>query len=371
MKICTITCHDVYNYGASLQAFALQEYLKDLGHDVKIIDYKAPYQLAYKFSIKVSKESKFYGLYQKYPILKTLHGVKKYLLSLKTKGRIKAFDNFKHQYFQLTPHYDSYQHLAECPPDADVYIAGSDQIWNTELSNGSDPAYYLQFGKKETKRLSFAASFANPEISGGYNVFVNSMLKSLDSISVREFSGLDILKSFGINGLHVLDPVFLLSAERWLDKLNIKSENRIIKDKYILVYDLKKNKTTELRDEAKRLSIKYQCKIVAVNDREETSYADININSAGPVEFVNLIVNCEAVLADSFHASAFSVIFHKPMWIYYHSRNVARIQDLLEIVGLPERLNPKEVLNAPQWNNVQMRLEKKIKEGKDFLYNNL
>ncbi len=366
MKICTITCHDVNNYGASLQAYALQEYLVDLGHDVCIIDYKPEYQVGYKFSSNVSKESVHWALYQRFPILKYVKGIESYLMSIPTRGRIKAFRRFKFEKLHLTEQFTSYSQLVENPPLADVYIAGSDQIWNTKLRNGSDPAYYMQFGDKSIRRISYAASFAISYIANGYEVLVHSMLSSIDSISVRELSGIDVLNKLGYSGIQVLDPVFLLSAEIWKTKLNICEKERIIKEKYILVYDLGHN-IEEMRNMALSLATNKGYKIVAVNDKKRTSYADININDADPIMFLRLIADAQYVIADSFHATALSLIFHKPFYTFYKRDNISRLEDLLSIVGLSNRLNSSEILEDPNWDLVQSILDTHIERSKGFI----
>ena len=156
MQICTITCHDVYNAGASLQAYALQAYLKSLGHDVKIIDYKPDY-LSRHYRLDIVGNPK----YDK-PILRQAYLLAKLPGRLRMLPRKRAFDSFTAKYLDLTRRYASNAELKADPPEADIYFAGSDQIWNPLFSNGKDPAFYLDFVRRGI-RAAYAASFAVEE----------------------------------------------------------------------------------------------------------------------------------------------------------------------------------------------------------------
>lgn len=362
MKIKIITCQRVYNYGASLQALALQHYLEKEGCDVQIIDYTPDYQ---KFSVwNVPKSSHLYKPAKYSRIIRCIYALKVYLRVRPTLSRIKAFDKFSTEYHRLTCQYNSYEELAADPPMADLYIAGSDQIWSTHLQNGRDPAFYCAFGKVATKRISYAASFGFPEILGGYDSFVKSMLRGLDAISVREKTGINILENLGLKGVHVVDPVLLLEKEEWVKLLKVNTP--IIEGKYILVYDLS-HKDKRLNTFSKQLSKKYNLKIVAVNNKAKTEYADININNAGPAEFVNLLAHSEFVISDSFHATAFSVIFQKQFYVYYNQGNISRISDFLKIIGLEPRLNATSELPDINWGEHYSALNDMVGKSKDYL----
>ena len=154
MKIRTITCHDVYNVGASLQAYALQTYLKSLGHDVKIIDYKPDY-LSKHYRLDVVGNPK----YDK-PFVREAYLLAKLPERLHALPRKKTFDSFTAKHLDLTRRYTSNEELQADPPEADVFFAGSDQIWNPLFPNGKDPAFYLDFALHGI-RASYAASFAS------------------------------------------------------------------------------------------------------------------------------------------------------------------------------------------------------------------
>lgn len=327
MKIKTITCHDVYNCGASLQAYALMKYLQRLGHDVEIIDYKPNYlSQHYKLcSINNPKYKKNIILMLAYILLK----LPERLLSLKRKWN---FDNFKYTYLNITKQrYSSNEDLKHNLPDADVYFAGSDQIWNTLFKNGKDPAFYLDFVPDDRIKASYAASFATEDISCVYMEEISKRLKRLDAISVRESSGLDILKTCGIeNGIQVLDPVFLLHKYEWV-KMCVETPNR---DNYLFVYDF--DESSLIQQIAMRIASENNLKIYTVF---KSKYADKHIKNITPREFVSYIKNAKYVLSNSFHATAFSIIFEKQFLVVNRNENInTRMRDLLLDLKIDKRL---------------------------------
>ena len=195
MKVKTITCHDVYNLGASLQAYALAEYLSEIGQEVEIIDYKPLYLQHYNLK-KVNNPA-----YDK-PVLKELY------LLLKLPERLKGRRSKRKKNLTSSEKHFTYYESDVCTneelkrdvPEADIYFAGSDQIWNTLFKNGKDPAFYLDFAPSESIRASYAASFATEDIVEEEKVNVKKRLEKMDYISVREKSGIEIINQLGIKG---------------------------------------------------------------------------------------------------------------------------------------------------------------------------
>jgi hypothetical protein len=328
LTVRTITCHDVYNFGASLQAYALMKYLESLGHEVQIIDYKSDYLTFNLWAIgkKWNKNLAVKLLYFSYVIPKRL-GMKK---------RRARFDIFTAQQLKLTPvSYTSFSQLKENPPIADVYFAGSDQIWNPLLPNGVDRSFYLDFVPEDKLRASYAASFAVHEIPSELQSFVKGMLSKLDFISVRETTGVELVNSLGFNEAEVVvDPVYLLSNESWT-QLSIAPAK---KDKYIFVYDQENNGL--LKKAALYLSKKYGYKIVAIEALYPMRYAHTRVKDAGPREFLGLIQNCEICLTNSFHCVSFSLIFNKRFYLFKRTHlNVnSRMVDLLNYLDLGDSI---------------------------------
>ncbi len=267
----------------------------------------------------------------------------------------------------MTRRYNCYQELKDNPPVADIYIAGSDQIWNSVLPNGKDPAYFLQFGDENVKRISYAASFAISQIACDIKPLNSKWLKKLDAISVREHTGLSVLQSLKVKGVEVVDPVYLLNRMQWL---NFAGKDRLIKQKYVLVYDLYMN-DERLCIEAKRLSKLYHLTIVSVDGNIKCPYAQKNISNAGPQEFVNLIFHAEYVITNSFHATSFSLILNRPFAVFYNYDNISRISDILNHVGLSHCLNADNPIYNYNWMNINQYLAEMCKKSYQFLVSNL
>ena len=218
------------------------------------------------------------------------------------------------------------------PPIADIYLAGSDQIWNPTFRNGTDPAYYLDFGPENVQRKSFSASFAVSSIENiQKKLWIKNNLKRFDKITVREQSALKILKEMGYDGELQDDPVFMLSAEEWNRALNLEESWKklgIKNEKYVLIYDF------FLSDEIKSVALEYgkqnNCKIFSVCHKS-LSYADKNFVYADPVDFVNLIKHACCVLSNSFHGTCFAMIYNVSYVIVNRPDGLnVRMQDLLE-----------------------------------------
>lgn len=327
MKIKTITCHDVYNVGASLQAFALQEYLRSLGHDVEIIDYKPEY-LSRAYSLTAVFNEKYDR-----PLLRQVY------LALKLPGRLRArrshrkkeFDCFRDRNLNLTRRYTSFEELCADPPKGDVYFAGSDQIWNAFFPNGRDPAFYLDFVPAGSIRASYAASFATEEIPDAYRTKITAWLEKIDYISVRESSGLAILRGLGIQGgIQVMDPVFLLSKEYWESKTK-HAEKRV---PYLLVYDFDGNPA--VKEFAARYAKEHKAEIWSVFPND---YCNRCFSEEGPEMFLGLVMDADFVISNSFHATAFSLIFEKQFAVFARKEAInTRMRDLLTLVGLESRM---------------------------------
>lgn len=370
MNIKTITCQHVYNYGATLQAYALQNYLVTKGHKVEVIDYRLSSHIRYEL-FTLYPVGRAYKLVCMLPFLRYVISPYRNRHMLKTWGRKKAFDIFDKKFLHLTQQtYSTYEELKRSGLTADVFIAGSDQIWNPEYENGRDLGYYLNFGNRNAKRISYAASFGVSAISDAQAEFVKCQLEKFSHVSVRETAGVEILKKIGIQAVSCVDPVFLLSREEWIANLGLKFAND---KKYIMVYDFNHD-NPKMASFVKRLSEQTGMKILSVNDDSNAYYADVQINDAGPKEFLEYILNAEFVVASSFHATAFSLIFNKKFVTYPLGvlSNSSRMENLLSLVGLIERFNCDDIriINKKiDWNNVNQLLKDSSIKSKEYLHN--
>lgn len=365
MKICTITCHDVYNHGASLQAYALMKYLINKGNEVEIIDYKPDY---------------LSGHYKIFSIDNPKWGnniVKKGIyLSLKVPGRIiglrrkKKFDEFRKNYLSITKkRYSCNEELKDNLPKADAYLCGSDQIWNSLHKNGRDKAFYLDFVPNDKIKASYAASFATDFISEEYKQLVKEKVSRLDGVAVRESSGVKILQDLGIEkAINVVDPVFLLGKDEWN-----KIGQEVFNEKYILVYDFDKNPVIERL--AKDIAKKKGYKIYTIS-HYKAGYEDRSFRFSGPETFVSLIKSAQFIISNSFHAIVFSVIYEKKIAIVNRTEAInTRMRDLLKLLNLQDRLivnneyDLDNLLMDINYKQVNILLDEKINISKEYLDN--
>lgn len=357
MRIKTITCHDVYNVGASLQAYALEQYLTGQGHDVEIIDYKPDY-LSRHYSLSVVSNPRFdHPLVRQTYLLAKLPG----RLMARFGGRKRNFDLFRQSMLRVTAkRYDSAAALRDDPPEADAYIAGSDQIWNPLFPNGKDEAFFLAFVPDGKKRISYAASFAVEELAGEDRARMKPWLEKLDAVSVREASGVRLLESMGLQGVQVCDPVFLLTREQWA-ALAVQQPGGVF------VYDF--DSSEQVQQMADALSESLNRPIVSVFPMAHAARVCRNM---GPREFLGAIASADVVLSNSFHATAFALLFHKDFFVVERREKInTRMRDLLESVGLAGRMigSAAETVDAApiDWEDVDHRLQRAIQHSRAFL----
>ena len=361
MKIKTITCHKVYNYGAILQEYALIAYLKSIGCDAETINYR-PYYLSNHFNLLVVANPK----YEKNFIIKMAYLLAKLPQRLLALQRKKSFDAFEEKYIPSTKvTYLTNEALKSNIPEADAYICGSDQIWNSFFQNGKDPAFYLDFVPEKKMKISYAASFAIDEVKEELKEFVKGKVSRINHISVRETSGVYILNKLGVkNVVQVVDPVFLIEKYFWIS--NFVSQ---IKEKYIFVYDCDSN--IQIRKIVKEAAKKFGLKIFTVNNN--IKYADKSFYYKGPETFLSLINNADFVISNSFHAVAFSLIFQKKFLVVdRHEQINTRMRDLMNFLelshlhlGFNEYKSLEEV--SIDYKKVSEILNIKILESKNFL----
>lgn len=321
MRICTITCQNAYNHGARLQCYALWRWLTDQGHDVKVIDYRPDYVRGFTPLLYVPNSVK--------DVVKLfLHLPKR----IRARKRHVAFETFSQSWIPCTKVYWNIEDLRNDPPKADMYLAGSDQIWNTTFRNGTDPGYYLDFGPASVRRESFAASFAITEIEESKKAWVKENLKRFDRITVREQSALKILNDLGFEGELQDDPVFLLSAEQWDEVADGTGEG----EKYVLVYDFYIG--DDIKRKAQEIAKERGLKIYAICS-SPLSYADENFVYSGPETFVSLVKNASYVVSNSFHGTVFAMIYNVPFCVLNRPDGLnVRMRDLLDRKGMLDRL---------------------------------
>lgn len=324
-KVGIITFHNAHNYGAILQAYALQETVKRLGNEACIINYK---------NKKILRPYKLIQYSKKNPVkcIKMLYNsFKNYKIN---KVRYDKFENFINEKLNLTMSYNSIKQLKENFPKLDCYITGSDQVWNTGIVGGLSNAYTLNFGEDSINRISYAASIGNSKIEDKYKVDYKSKLNKLNYVSVREENAkIELEQILDKNINVVLDPTLLLTREEWEKRTDNKEK---INEKYILAYMVQENE--EYKKIVKYLSKKTGLKVVHF-DKEKIYENELKREyTADPFDFISLIKNAQYVVTTSFHATVFSIIFNKKFFIVPHKKTGLRVTNLLQKLEIKNRV---------------------------------
>lgn len=328
MKIGILTFHDADNYGAVLQAYALKETIKKIEPDVEILNYKQPY-IVNNYKIIYTNTQNVISY------IKSLVSSLVYLCP-RIIRKIK-YISFRNNYMDISE--DIFYNSAEIE-GKDVYIVGSDQVWNSEITQ-NDETYFLNFCHHE-KKIAYAASIGKDKLNNDEKKFLKDNINNIDYISVREDSAVKIINDLtGMNVNHVLDPTLLADRCIW-DKLMCDDKKN--KFKYLLVYRLTDNE--EVLRAAELISKRLNLKVLYINNLvlfkndliRKTRYKFKDIKGVGPSEFVTLVKNASFVVTDSFHGTAFSIIFNKDFITVPHKTRGTRMVSLLNLLKLDHRL---------------------------------
>lgn len=326
-KVGLLTFHRPINFGAVLQAVALSKGIELCGGQCEIIDYINPaFVKAYPLVHKTN--------------CNTLKGMLWELMMIPYRVKQKKeFQNFLTKNTNLSRSYTKCE-MENVEKDYDIIVVGSDQVWNLKCS-GSDVTYFLDFVKEKPK-YSYAASFGDSNIKEENREMIKGFLDTFADISVREKSGLDILKDVtGHDFVQTLDPTLLLNRKQWCEI--VKDTQRIIKNDYILIYFMVQSAQTmkEIFAMADRIKEKYGYQIVVIGGSlRKNKNGIVYYNAFSPEEFVSLFRDAAYVLTSSFHGTAFSVNFQKNFYSYVKPDLPVqgRIESLLTKIGLGDRV---------------------------------
>lgn len=358
MKIAIITFSDFNtNYGSMLQSFSLGHYLKKQGHDVVWIKYReftddSENRIALKSYIKKFL-LKLYAIYRRKDLLNTKQN----------------FEAYKQKWLKYTALYASEKELEQMTEEYDCCICGSDQIWNLECLGGLRTPYFLEFVPEEKKKIAYAASMGNYHFKDNEKKRVAELLQKIDYISVREKESIPEIHELSQKEvINVVDPVFLTSVNEW----ETFAGESPIKGDYGICYFVRRSKFGKcvVRAAAKY----YKCPIYNLSDNM------IYINGTAsryiavePMEFLAILKGAKFAIGTSFHLTAFSIIFNIPFLTIGMESNRARVNNILELVGLESQFiteadDYKEIIK--ELSNVFPNYEKlqlKIEESKQFL----
>lgn len=325
-KVLIVTIFDNPNFGTYLQTIALSLILKKYRLDVEVLNYERPFRHRLK---------KIFGSYKIYLALQIVYYIlrgfyKRYSQQQACKSVVKRFVKVSRTYYD-------YNQILKDVPVADIYLTGSDQVWNTIHNNGIDKTFYLAFAPQDSVKVSYAASIGMDCIPIEYKRQIAEMLSKYKKISVREEANISLLSEIGIASELVLDPTLLLNRDEWLKITPLIKEN----DPYILVYSVESESINKLVGKvAKEVSNILGIKTIEIsygNAINKIVECDEHISYATPLDFISYIAYAEFVVISSFHGTAFSVNFNKQFITIAPERFSSRIDSLLKIINLRER----------------------------------
>lgn len=305
MKIGIITFHASHNYGSMLQAYSLQTYLAQQGHEVSIINFRSEKQKnIYRKPIRSS------CLKHPKALLKMILNIKDTLQNL---SKWHKFEQFLRKFLNTTIEFPTVESLQKAKFDYDIIISGSDQIWNTTCYDFYE-AYFIPFGKG-IKKIAYAASMGPyPNLSEPWKF--KDYIAEYSAISVREKKSIQYLEKFSKCQIsECVDPTLLVDRNSFMPLLKQKPIER---GKYILFYAPSlPHETNDTYLLANELGRKTGLKVIVtqnLNSNQERPSGFKNRKDVGPSEFLNLINFAEFVCGYSFHMVVFSILMRKEFY---------------------------------------------------------
>lgn len=365
-KIGVLTFHCADNFGAMLQAYGLLTWLSQNGFDAFIVNYVPPFLRGreWLFPYLPAGSLKERGYVSLCLFKRNLRDGTDWWV------RKQRMHKFRRRYLTKGSR-AFYRAKALSNLEADLLVVGSDQIWNPDITFGLRPAYFGAFANRHIRKtIAYAASFGGDTLPETANQEFSRLLVSVQDISMREKSAAEYVRAnFQRKTAYTIDPTLLLNVEEWH-----AIEDRPEGYGYILYYETEYNEL--LRKAACRLAQKKALKVIELSrERNRHCWPFQLVHTAGPAQFLGYVAAAAYVFTNSFHGLAFSILFHKPFYIYNHSTVGARIESLLEDTGLTNRMEKEgvcpDIEEVIDWEQVEKRLEVHRERSVRFLRDSL
>lgn len=334
MKASVITLHTVDNYGSVMQTYATQQILKKCGYDVEFVDYWRRDNLPQSRAERMLEGSTLQKLKPLWGINNFTHKATVSILKSVLEKQRSPMWRFLEEKVQLTKvRYYSFEELEANPPIADVYITGSDQVWNSIWNQGIDRSYFLDFAPAGKPRIAFSASIGREQLDTEEIPETKRLLEKYSAISVREQSAVELLASMNIKSTLVLDPTLMLEAEEWRQLATKQKREK----PYILIYQL--NPNPQMDQYAKQLAQKKNWEIIRIGfGRSDHRKGGKCVMLPSVEEFLGLFCDAACVLTDSFHATAFSLNLGTDFISVLPGRFGTRIESITKLTRTENRI---------------------------------
>lgn len=336
MKVGIVTLHKVLNFGSVLQAHCTCIVLKRFGCKPEIIDYMEP-RYTVLGAIKGIFHDIFYGKQKRSLVSKLV------IFPLKVLSYVIQYRNFEKFVSSYLPvsqsRFTSFESIRKAPPQADMYLTGSDQVWNSEYNGGIDRVHFLDFVPAGKPRVSYAASFGKDKLRPEEVVETGELLRKYSAISVRELSGVEIINDLGISeAQQVLDPTLLLSRDEWAKEFALVKP---AEEPYLLIYSVERSMDQVIYSAARKIADAKGLQVVFLSQAAKLSSmngCDSQRSFSEVIDYLRYFYYADFVVASSFHGTAFSINFNRPFISVLPPKFGARPRSLLNLVGLSDRI---------------------------------
>lgn len=335
-----MTYYAVQNFGAALQAFALQQNVERLGANAEFLRFFDKHNESISTTNKSALSLLLHNRKLQYNLL---HFARFIRVKRYTKPNSIGFKNFQEKYLQssIEPYYDS-EDLRQANERYDGFISGSDMVWTPIGQDMS--AYFLQFTDKD-KRYSYAPSMTGCQtFTESDAAAIKDFLLDMNEISCREQEGVDYVKQVtGRDATLVIDPTLLFSKEEWRKELSITTQRP--KKPYILCYNFG-GLPPKIESEVYRIAKERNMDVRYIPLCHKESDAELKLGHHGPYgprEFVELFLNASFCVTNTFHGFLFSLISENPFVVIHREKgnawkaNETRISNLMDILGIVHR----------------------------------
>lgn len=364
-----ITLQVVSNYGSCLQTYATQEVFRGLGWETEAVDYCRANNTLERLTENAFNGRRLKPFRKVWDTVPSLKRIASIPISWQLRKNSAPFGRFRDQYLRITEKtYASIEGLEQDPPLADVYCTGSDQVWNSVWNEGFERPYYLTWVPEGKPRIAYAASIGREELDEWEKPLMKEALERYSAISMREASGVKLLSELGISSALVLDPTLMLDKREWS---RIATMPKGIQGGYLLVYQL--NRGDDFVRYTQEVSRLLGLPIVKLCYRKRDAQGGAkNIVAPEVTDFLGLFLNASCVITDSFHATAFSLNFQKPLVAIAPGRFSTRLTNILELTGTSDRMLKDKgdiglMMRPIDFEYVEKALDAKREESLDFL----
>ena len=361
-KIALITILDNTNFGTYLQTMALATILKRNQCETTIIHYIRPHMRTNNLLVHIFQTKK-----NPLSLIKRCIDILYY-------DRLRKKDiALMHKMFNVTKPLYSSKQIKNENIVADIYMTGSDQVWNSVHNKGIDEVFFLSFAPDNKPKVSYASSIGMENIPKEHQDAFYKALHEFSLLSVREESAAKLLNELGLTKVNIsLDPTLLLNADDWKKIFPIQHKHK--KEKYILVYSVETKKQDTLIEKiAISIAKKKNLQIYGIyygGQSNRIKCCDRNFYHSTPDTFISLMLNADFVIVSSFHGTAFSINFNKQFFTISPERFSSRIDNLLAICGLQSRKisNFNDMDDTfIDYSQVNRILEEKRQEALDYI----